>query len=603
MSLSKLGRYDLLRVLGKGAMGLVYEGHDPNLNRRVAIKTIQVEYLSQEAGAEYEFRFRTEAHSAARLQHPNIVSVYDADRDGGVAYLVMEFIQGQDLKQHLDSGVVYSLAQSVAMVCDLLSALDYAHQHNIVHRDIKPANLLLQVNGRVKLTDFGVARLQDTADMTRTQGAMVGTLKYMSPEQVQGLPIDSRADLFSAGVVLYQLLANHRPFDGGSDFAIIHEIIDHQPSAPSNFNPRVPPALDAVVAKALAKSPDQRFATAREFALALQAAVKQEADRSLPLPFGIFGVAEGARMPLHSPVDAPTAAFEPTQRRVLPIPSPPPQAVLRDLDRELGDLSIHSSTDTSLLFTARPAPLPLVKPATKPAAKSASKPTITPTNRWSGRRIFALFASLAVVLIGLGLKLPWLYSDEPVSVPISAVPPPIAASEASSTPASLDATTAATPAVPAARAASPVLPTPQGDKGVKGGNASVASPFTHSSTVLNNSSTTVPKLMAVLPKPRATGADATSILSTANVAAVPPQSATSQPAVGAASSSARPVTANPLASSDADSPEDACGNRVLLGRYSCMMVQCAKPLFQAHPACVEIQQIEQRRRDNDAQRY
>lgn len=538
MSLSKLGRYDLLRVLGKGAMGLVYEGHDPNLNRRVAIKTIQVEYLSQEAGTEYEFRFRTEAHSAARLQHPNIVSVYDADRDGGVAYLVMEFIQGQDLKQHLDSGVVYSLAQSVAMVCDLLSALDYAHQHNIVHRDIKPANLLLQVNGRVKLTDFGVARLQDTADMTRSQGAMVGTLKYMSPEQVQGLPIDSRADLFSVGVVLYQLLANHRPFDGGSDFAIIHEIIDHQPSAPSSFNPRVPPALDAVVAKALAKSPDQRFATAREFALALQAAVKQDADRSLPLP---FGMAEGASLPLYSTI-----------------------------------------------VTARPvpAPLPLVKPVIKPVSKSATKSapklTNTPTSRWSGRRIFALFASLAVVLIGLGLKLPWLYSDEPVNVPTSAVLPSIRASEASSTPVSLDGSTASTPSVPVARAASPSTP---------------------SSTHPNNRSTTVPKLMAVLPKPRAASADAVSVLGTSSVAAAPPQSVASQPAVVATSSSVRSVTTKPLASSDAESPEVACGNRVLLGRYNCMMAQCAKSLFQTHPACVEVQQIEQRRRDNDAQRY
>ena len=199
MSLKKLGRYDLVRVLGKGAMGIVYEGRDPNLDRRVAIKTVKVENLSEEAAAEYEARFRTEARSAARLQHPNIVSVYDSDRDGDIAFLVMEYIQGDDLKHHLDKGVRYSLEQSLKMIRDLLSALDYAHKQGIVHRDIKPANLLIEPGGRVKLTDFGVARIQDSGDATRTQGNMVGTLKYMSPEQVQGQKIDARADLFSVG--------------------------------------------------------------------------------------------------------------------------------------------------------------------------------------------------------------------------------------------------------------------------------------------------------------------------------------------------------------------------------------------------------------------
>ncbi|HSV47030.1 MAG TPA: serine/threonine-protein kinase, partial [Ramlibacter sp.] len=211
MSLKKLGRYDLVRVLGKGAMGIVYEGKDPNLDRRVAIKTVKVENLSEEAAAEYEHRFRTEARSAARLQHPNIVSVYDSDRDGDIAFLVMEFIQGDDLKHHLDRGNRYSLEQSLKMIRDLLSALDYAHKQGIVHRDIKPANLLIEPGGRVKLTDFGVARIQDSGEATRTQGSMVGTLKYMSPEQVQGQKIDSRADLFSVGIVLYQLLTDKRP--------------------------------------------------------------------------------------------------------------------------------------------------------------------------------------------------------------------------------------------------------------------------------------------------------------------------------------------------------------------------------------------------------
>ncbi len=284
MSLKKLGRYDLVRVLGKGAMGIVYEGKDPNLDRRVAIKTVKVENLSEEAAAEYEARFRTEARSAARLQHPHIVSVYDSDRDADIAFLVMEYIQGDDLKHHLDSGVRYSLEQSLKMVRDLLSALDYAHKQGVVHRDVKPANLLIEPGGRVKLTDFGVARMQDSADATRTQGGMVGTLKYMSPEQVQGQKIDSRADLFSVGVVLYQLLTDKKPFDGDNDFSIIHQIIGHEPAPPSSINSRLPSAIDAVVARALAKDRDTRFATARDFAAALQSAMRRAEDATVVPP-------------------------------------------------------------------------------------------------------------------------------------------------------------------------------------------------------------------------------------------------------------------------------------------------------------------------------
>ena len=284
MSLKKLGRYELIRVLGKGAMGVVYEGRDPNLDRRVAIKTVKVENLSEEAAAEYEHRFRTEARSAARLQHPNIVSVYDSDRDGDIAFLVMEYIQGDDLKHHLDRGVRYSLEQSLKIIRDLLSALDYAHKQGIVHRDIKPANLLIEPGGRVKLTDFGVARIQDSGEATRTQGSMVGTLKYMAPEQVQGQKIDSRADLFSVGVVLYQLLTDKRPFDGDNDFSIIHQIIGHTPAAPSSFNARLPAAIDAVVARALAKNRDERFASARDFATALQSAIRRAEDATVVPP-------------------------------------------------------------------------------------------------------------------------------------------------------------------------------------------------------------------------------------------------------------------------------------------------------------------------------
>ncbi|HBH40015.1 MAG TPA: serine/threonine protein kinase [Curvibacter sp.] len=284
MSQKKLGRYELTRVLGKGAMGLVYEGRDPNLDRRVAIKTIKVENLTDEEAAEYEIRFRTEARSAARLQHPHIVSVYDSDRDGDIAYLVMEFIQGQDLKHHLDQGQRYTLRQAVSIMSDLLAALDYAHQQGVVHRDIKPANLLIEADGRVKLTDFGVARIQDSGEATRTKGTMVGTLKYMSPEQVHGLPIDARSDLFSAGIVLYQLLTGTRPFDGTGDYDIIQKIVGQAPAAPTSLNPQLPAAIDEVITQALAKSREDRYASAQAFSAALQAAAGLATDPTITPP-------------------------------------------------------------------------------------------------------------------------------------------------------------------------------------------------------------------------------------------------------------------------------------------------------------------------------
>ncbi|NJS37134.1 MAG: serine/threonine protein kinase, partial [Brachymonas sp.] len=226
---------------------------------------------------EYEQRFKTEARSAGRLQHPNIVSVYDSDKHvdatGQTAYIVMEFVQGEDLKHFLDAGKRFSLEQTAFMMADLLAALDYAHKHKIIHRDIKPANMLLTKEGRIKLTDFGVARITDSGEATKTSGGTVGTLKYMSPEQVAGKGVDHSSDLFSAGIVLYQLLTGVRPFDGEGYLDIVSKIVKEDPTPPSQIVGALPPALDSVVAKALAKSKLDRFADAAAFAAALKSAV------------------------------------------------------------------------------------------------------------------------------------------------------------------------------------------------------------------------------------------------------------------------------------------------------------------------------------------
>ena len=242
----------------------------------VAIKTIRVQSLTPEAAREYEGRFRTEARSAARLHHPNIVSVFDSGQDGDIAYLVMEFINGEDLKQHLECGARFSVRSSIVMVHELLMALDHAHRQNVVHRDIKPANMLMELSGRIKLTDFGVARIQEPDETNLTQvGGAVGTPKYMSPEQARGLRGDSRSDVFSAAVVLYELLTGTLPFTGDNQFIVIHQIVSQDAKPPSSLNPEVPVALDEVLARAMAKNPDERYATARDFAVALRAVAQQ----------------------------------------------------------------------------------------------------------------------------------------------------------------------------------------------------------------------------------------------------------------------------------------------------------------------------------------
>ena len=181
MALQQLDRYRIVKVLGQGAMGVVYEAHDPNIDRHVAIKTIRLDDLAEDLAAEYELRFKVEARAAGRLHHPNIVGVYDAERDAGMAYMVMELVLGSDLRRALASGTRYTLEQSLHLMAELLGALEYAHGQSVVHRDVKPANVMLDRNGRVNLADFGSARLVDVGDTTRTRGTALGTPRYMSP--------------------------------------------------------------------------------------------------------------------------------------------------------------------------------------------------------------------------------------------------------------------------------------------------------------------------------------------------------------------------------------------------------------------------------------
>src|SRR5437870_1877577 len=274
--LKTLGRYNIERTLGKGAMGVVYEGIDPRLGRRVAIKTILKSNLDDDVAKDYSMRFAREAQAVARLNHPNVVQVYDFGEEGEVAYIVMEFIKGKELKDFFDRNERFDLKEAVRIMCELLDALEFAHHAGIVHRDIKPANVMLDAQARVKLTDFGVARIQDSdkSSVERTQaGTMVGTPAYMSPEQITGGNIDKRTDVFSAGIILYQFLTGEKPFTGSGAWTIAKKIIQEEPPLPSSLNNAVTSLFDAVVNRALAKNPDTRFQSARDLSVALKRAL------------------------------------------------------------------------------------------------------------------------------------------------------------------------------------------------------------------------------------------------------------------------------------------------------------------------------------------
>jgi len=270
MELERLGKYEIRRVLGKGAMGTVYEGWDPAIERKVAIKTVRLPHPNDMDAQEEVARFRREAQAAGRLSHPNIVGVYDAGETGDLAWIVMEYVDGPSLKAGFDRNERMAIAEIGRVMDGLLAGLAYSHQRGVVHRDIKPANIMLTLDGAVKIADFGIARIESSS-MTQV-GTVLGTPAYMSPEQFRGEPVDARSDIYSAGVVLYQLLTGERPFEGSAS-AIMHKVLNTEPPRPSDLAVTAPPALDAVVTKAMAKRPSDRFSSAAEFAAALRQAL------------------------------------------------------------------------------------------------------------------------------------------------------------------------------------------------------------------------------------------------------------------------------------------------------------------------------------------
>lgn len=279
---SRLGRYQIIRQLGAGAMGEVYLAEDPQIERRLAIKTVRlenVETTSEEMHRQLRLRLEREAKAAGRLVHPHVVTLFDAGEIDGLFFLAFEYVDGPDLGARSRRGPPLELHEIVRIAREAASALDAAHRVGIVHRDIKPANMLLTAGGSLKIADFGIATLVGQATHLTQAGALIGTPQYLSPEQVRTeLPLDGRSDLFSVGVVLYELLAGKRPFDGGSMAALLYAVVTNDPQPIQELRPDLPPRLSAAVMRLLAKQPDDRFPSAAALGAELAAI-----ERELPI--------------------------------------------------------------------------------------------------------------------------------------------------------------------------------------------------------------------------------------------------------------------------------------------------------------------------------
>jgi serine/threonine protein kinase len=300
MEPAQLGRYVVQSELGRGAMGVVYRATDTLLERTVAVKTINMA-LEKDGVDRYEARFYQEARAAGGLNHPSIVTIYDVGKAGDIAYMAMEFLEGVELRSMIGEGRILPVAQAVSIAAQVAEGLAYAHQHGVVHRDIKPANIMVLASGTVKITDFGIARMRGSGELTQT-GVMLGSPKYMSPEQVVGKRADHRSDIFSLGIILYEMLCGAVPFNGENVTALMYQIVNFAPPAPGAVNTAVPQLLDFIVAKMLAKPLEERYQGAQDLAHDLRECERQlGASPARTLPPHPGGLASGTQPELLDP--------------------------------------------------------------------------------------------------------------------------------------------------------------------------------------------------------------------------------------------------------------------------------------------------------------
>ncbi|MCB9452351.1 MAG: protein kinase [Anaerolineaceae bacterium] len=324
-----IGPYQIINQLGQGGMATVYKAYHARLDRYVAIKVMHKAFKDD---SNFQARFQREAQIVARLEHANIVTVYDYNEYDGEPYLVMKYVEGKTLKRILNEGAP-SLREVLHIVSSVGDALDYAHQHGVLHRDVKPSNIIVDANDSVYLTDFGLARIAGAGESTMSQDMILGTPQYISPEQAKGLGnVDSRTDIYSFGIVLYELVVGRVPFNADTPFAVVHDHIYSRLPLPSAANPEIPPEVERVLLKALAKNPDDRYSSAKEMADAFRAAVVESGLQTLSAERS--QIAEASLAKLRSEMDnSPTViGDEPTGIQVSvspprpPVPPAPPRA-------------------------------------------------------------------------------------------------------------------------------------------------------------------------------------------------------------------------------------------------------------------------------------
>jgi serine/threonine-protein kinase len=296
------GRYLVESELGRGGMATVFKGTDTVLGRPVAVKVLSPQYSGD---ANFVTRFRREAQAAARLNHPNLVSVYDTGTDDGVHFIVMEYVEAKTLADYLAGGGRIMPERSIEIAEAVCVALSVAHAHGIIHRDIKPANVMITSKGDVKVTDFGIARVISGADTLAQTAAVLGTASYLSPEQAQSQPVDERSDIYSLGVALYEMVTGRPPFSGDSPVMVASKHVLEQPTPPSKVNADVSPELEAVIMKAMAKNPDNRYQDADEMRADLERARLGQGVQATPL------LPESARTQRIAPAGPPTAVLPP----------------------------------------------------------------------------------------------------------------------------------------------------------------------------------------------------------------------------------------------------------------------------------------------------
>lgn len=272
-----IGRYRILRVLGSGAMGDVYLAEDPQIERQLAIKTVRVADGKPEDVEDRKRRLLREAKAAGKLIHPHVVTLFDAGEGDGVLYLAFEYVAGSDLAKRMEAEPPLTLAEVLRIVRESADALDAAHHQGIVHRDVKPANIMLDLRGRVKVADFGIAKVVGQGTELTMTGSVVGSPHYLSPEQVRGEELDGRTDIFSLGVVLYELLGHRRPFAGETLTTLVYQILHQEPAPIASLRPDLAPRLEQLLRRMLAKDREQRFPDAASVVAEITAL-----ERSLP---------------------------------------------------------------------------------------------------------------------------------------------------------------------------------------------------------------------------------------------------------------------------------------------------------------------------------